>query len=91
MKIKIEFDLDDIYVDEFRPIFNQPILKVMYDIKRVQSLIIDKISKDIETSFLFKNLSYDELYKEIDEWATRDHDEEMRYNEEMRKKSPKGK
>jgi len=85
MKIKIEFDLDDIYVDAFRPIFDQPILKVMYDIRRVQSLIIDKISKDIETSYDFKNISYEDLYKRIDAWATRDHDEEMEYDKSMKK------
>lgn len=84
MKIKIEFDLDEMYVDEFLPIFDQPILKVMYDIKRIQSLIVDKLSKDINTSALFKNLSYEELYKKIDEWATRDHDDEIQQNERLR-------
>ncbi|GEM_PF-6763677 len=87
MKIKIEFDLDEIYADEFRPIFDQPILKVLRDIKRVQSLIIDKISNDIETSYGFKNLSYEELYKKIDAWATRDHKEEMKQNEMLRKRN----
>jgi hypothetical protein len=86
MKVKIEFDLDEIYADEFRPIFDQPILKVMRDIKRAQSLIIDKISKDMETSYCFKNLSYEELYNKIDAWATRYHEEEIKQNEMMRKR-----
>ena len=87
MNIRIEFDLDEIYADEFRPIFDQPILKVLRDIKRAQSLIMDKISKDMETSYDFKNLTYEELYKKIDEWAIRDVDAELnrRLGEETKK------
>ena len=29
MKINIEIDLEDVYVDEFLPIFDQPILKII--------------------------------------------------------------
>jgi len=75
MKIKIEFDLDEIYADEFRPIFDQPILKVLRDISRAQSLIMDKLSTDIDTSEGFRSLSYEELYKKINEWALRDYKE----------------
>jgi hypothetical protein len=87
MKVVLEFDLDKIYVDEFLPISSQPILKVMYDIHRIQSLILDKLSKDDVTSLYFRNLSYDELYKKIEAWAARDRDEEMKEKERIRKDS----
>jgi hypothetical protein len=85
VKVVLEFDLDKMYVDEFLPISNQPILKIMNDVHRIQSLILDKLSKDDVTSDYFRNLSYEELYKKIDAWATRDRDEEMKEKERMRK------
>jgi hypothetical protein len=84
MKVVLEFDLDKISVDEFLPISSQPILRVMQDIHRIQSLIMDKLSKDEVTSHYFRNLSYEELYKKIDEWATRDRDEEIKEKERTR-------
>jgi len=87
IKVEFEFDLDDMYVDEFTPIFDQPILKVLYDIHRIQSLILDKLSKDTVTASFFKNLSYEELYKKIDAWAIRDRDEEVKEKERLRNDS----
>jgi hypothetical protein len=80
MKINIEIDLDDAYADEYLPIFNQPILKIIRDLKRAERIVIDKVAEDIRTSKLFRNLTYTQLAEEIEAWATRDYDEEMKRN-----------
>lgn len=85
MKINIEIDLDDAYVDEFLPIFNQPILKIIRDLKRAEKMIIDKVAEDIRTSKLFRNLTYAQLAEEIEAWAIRDFEEEINYDESIRK------
>ena len=74
LKVKIEFDLDEIYVDEFLPIFHQPILKVIQDIKRAERLIEEKVAEDVRTSDNFKKLKYDQLEEEIISWANRNKD-----------------
>jgi hypothetical protein len=84
MKVVLEFDLDKIYVDEFLPISAQPILRVMLDIHRIQSVLLDKLSKDEVTSPFFRNLSYEELYTKIDAWAARDRDAELKEKERLR-------
>lgn len=72
MKIKIEFDLDDVYIDEYLPIYDQPILKIIMDMKRAERIVIDKIAEDIRTSELFRNFTYPQLAEEIEAWANRD-------------------
>ncbi|MBN1860400.1 MAG: hypothetical protein JW840_02940 [Candidatus Thermoplasmatota archaeon] len=71
MKIKMEFNLKDVYVDEFMPIFNQPILKIIQDIRRAERIIMEKVAEDIRTSELFRNLTYTQLEEEIEAWANR--------------------
>jgi len=75
MKIKIEIDLDDVYADGFLPIYNQPILKIIRDLKRAENMIMEKVTEDIRTSELFRNLTYAQLAEEIEAWANRDREE----------------
>jgi len=85
MKIKIEFNLDDIYVDEYVPIYNQPILKAVRDLKRAEKLIADKVAEDIRSSEIFRNFTYDQLAEEIEAWANRDrHDHKKIWQDEPR-------
>jgi hypothetical protein len=72
MKLILEIDLDDAYADEFLPIYNQPILKIIRDIKRAQNIIIEKVAEDIRTSELFRNFTYQQLQEEIEAWSNRD-------------------
>lgn len=71
MKIKIEVNLNDVYVDEFLPIFDQPILQIIQDIKKAERIIMKKVAEDIRTSDQFRNLTYPQLEEEIEAWANR--------------------
>lgn len=42
------------------------------DIKRVQDLIVDKVSEDVRSSGNFRKMTYAQLSEEIDAWAFRD-------------------